>query len=378
MLCYASMIYGDFLFLLVINFLELVLGVMSEKRFSVHKSVVLSNRKALALYLFNQNRAHDVSNIMSQLVDLEGFDGDRIPLEIVTDDINLAATILQEEFLGLKIINLIDVEILPLYKGMKQCIEVFVNSGSKIPSVVLFRLIARYFKVITESVQVRFIEENDSVRLEFSPSISGKGSIHQLDGAILGVHKILQVFGAIKPNALMISYRQSERGTEIYKQLFGIPAQLTGFSNSLSYKLPKDQSTALEFEGDTSSNQSFIIAPLQRMLDREFPESRYTERCHHILMTIIGFVEPTREQVAQVLNMSVSSLQRRLREEGESFQRILLDTRKELAREYLIEKKMSASNIAFLLGYQSTSQFFKAFKIWFGMTPMEYQHSELN
>ena len=355
-----------------------MLGIMSEKKFSVHKSVVLSNRKALALYLFNQNRAHDVPNIMSQLVDIEGFDGDRIPLEVVTDDINLAATILQEEFLGLKIINLIDVELLPLYKGMKQCIETFVNSNSKIPSIVLFRLIARYFKVITESVQVRFIEENDSVRLEFSPSISGEGSIHQLDGAILGVHKILQVFGAIKPSALMISYRQSERDAEIYKQLFGIPAQLTDLSNSLCYELPTDQRIALEYEGDTSSKQSFIIAPLQGMLDREFPESRYAERCHHILMTIIGFVEPTREQVAQVLNMSVSSLQRRLREEGESFQRILLDTRKELAREYLIEKKMSASNVAFLLGYQSTSQFFKTFKTWFGKTPMEYQNSELD
>jgi AraC-like DNA-binding protein len=350
---------------------------MSEKKLSVHKSVVLSNRKALALYLFNQNRAQDVPSIMSQLVDLEGFDGDRIPLKVVTDDINLAATILQEDFLGLKIINLIDVELLPLYKGMRQCIETFVNSESKIPSIVLFRLIARYFKVITESVQVRFIEGNDFVRLEFSPSMSGEGSIHQLDGAMLGVHKILQVFGAIKPNKLTISYRQSEYGAEIYKQLFGIPVQVAELSNSLSYELAANKRMALEFGEHSSINQGFIIAPLQSMLDREFPESRYTERCHHILMTIIGLVEPTREQVAQVLNMSVSSLQRRLREEGESFQRILLHTRMQLAREYLIDKKMSASNVAFLLGYQSTSQFFKAFKTWFGMTPMEYQKCEL-
>jgi AraC-like DNA-binding protein len=352
-----------------------MLGIMSKKKFSVHKSVVLSNRKALALYLFNQNRAQDVPDIMSQLIDLDGFDGDRIPLEVVTDDINLAASILQDEFLGLKIINLIDIELLPLYKGIKQCIEIFDDSESKIPSVVLFRLVARYFKVITESVQVRFIEDNESVKLEFSPSITGGGSIHQLDGAMLGVHKILQVFGAIKPNALTISYRQSERGTEIYKQLFSIPVQANEFSNSLSYELPASQRMVLESGEKSSSNQGFIIAPLQSMLDREFPESGYTERCHHILMTIIGLVEPTREQVAQVLNMSVSSLQRRLREEGGSFQRILLDTRKELAREYLIEKKMTASNVAFLLGYQSTSQFFKAFKTWFGMTPMEYQNS---
>lgn len=350
---------------------------MSEQNFSVHKSVVLSNRKALALYLSNQNRAQDVPGIMSQLVDLDGFDGDRIPLEVVTDDINLAAAILQEDFLGLKIINLIDVELLPLYKGMKQCIEIFVNSDAKIPNIVLFRLIARYFKVITESVQVRFVEENDSVRLEFTPSIPEKGSIHQLDGAMLGVHKILHVFGAIKPMRLTISSRESGRGAEIYKQFFGIPAQVAELSNSLSYDLSANQRMGLEFDEASSANQSFIIGPLQSMLDREFPESSYSERCQHILMTIIGVVEPTREQVAQVLNMSVSSLQRRLREEGESFQKILLITRKQLAKDYLIKKKMSASHVAFLLGYQSSSQFFKAFKAWFAMTPMEYQNSQL-
>lgn len=350
---------------------------MSENKFSVHKSVVLSNRKALALYLFNQGRAQDVPSIMSQLVDLEGFEGDRIPLEVVTDDINLAATILQEDFLGLKIINLIDVELLPLYKGMKQCIEVFINSKTKIPSIVLFRLLARYFKVITESVQVRFIEDNNSVRMEFFPSMPDKVSIHQLDGAMLGVHKFLQVFSEIKPNKLTLLNRQSEHGVEIYKQLFGISAQVGELTNSLSYELSASERMPLEVGEHKSASQNFIIAPLQNMLDREFPESSYSERCQHILMTIIGLAEPTREQVAQVLNMSVSSLQRRLREEGDSFQKILLNTRKQLAREYLIEKKMSASNVAFLLGYQSTSQFFKAFKTWFDMTPMAYQsHSE--
>jgi hypothetical protein len=69
---------------------------MKNNQFSVHKSVVVSKRKALALYLFKQNRAHDVPSIMSQLFDLNSIEGDRIPLNIVTDDINLAASILQD------------------------------------------------------------------------------------------------------------------------------------------------------------------------------------------------------------------------------------------------------------------------------------------
>jgi len=38
---------------------------MEDKKFSVHKSMVLSNRKALALYLFKINRADDIPKIMA-------------------------------------------------------------------------------------------------------------------------------------------------------------------------------------------------------------------------------------------------------------------------------------------------------------------------
>lgn len=40
---------------------------MKDNQFSVHKSMVLSNRKALALYLFKINRSHDIPEIMLQV-----------------------------------------------------------------------------------------------------------------------------------------------------------------------------------------------------------------------------------------------------------------------------------------------------------------------
>lgn len=44
-----------------------------------------------------------------------------------------------------------------------------------------------------------------------------------------------------------------------------------------------------------------------------------------------------------------------------------------MAHQYLIEQELSATDVAFLLGYQSSSQFFKAFKRWYAMTPIVYQ-----
>ena len=144
---------------------------MKDNQFSVHKSMVLSNRKALALYLFKINRSHDIPEIMLQALDLDKFDGDRVPLEVVTKEINLAAHTLQEDYLGLKVMDLADIKFLPLYQGIKLCINPLLNTDIQIPFIVLCRLVARYFKVITESIQVCLIEETNLLRLDFKPSM---------------------------------------------------------------------------------------------------------------------------------------------------------------------------------------------------------------
>lgn len=349
---------------------------MPDDIFSVHKSTVISNRKALALYLIKQNRASEVPVIMSQLIDIDlasqhGGWGDRLPLDVVTRDINLAAEILQDEFLGLRIIELIELHYLPLYRGVKQCLDPFSLNNNIVPFDILLRLVVRYFKAATEAVQVRLVPSKNTVRIVFSPSTPENISIHQMDGAMLAVQRILQAYHPLIPIRLGLSFRHSyqaelisENINEIYKNFFNIAPEISE-KNFLEY--PIIQTAA-------SEKNEFCISPMQNILDKEFPNSNYSERCQHILTTTLSIIEPTREQVALVLNMSVSTLQRRLRLEGNSFHGILLSTRKKLANDFLIDQSLSAKDVAFLLGYQSESQFFKAFKCWFKMTPIAYQN----
>ena len=208
---------------------------MEDKKFSVHKSMVLSNRKALALYLFKINRTDDIPKIMALSVDLDTFIDDRVPLEIVTREIDLAVQLLQEEYIGLKIMELTDVKALPLYKGIKLCITPLLKAEIEIPFIVLCRLVSRYFKVITESIQVTLIEEKNLLRLDFKPSIPELADNHQIDGAMLAVYKILSEFSVLQPVRLTISHRSSSYGTELYKQLLGISADIYSNINSLYY-----------------------------------------------------------------------------------------------------------------------------------------------
>jgi AraC-like DNA-binding protein len=67
--------------------------------------------------------------------------------------------------------------------------------------------------------------------------------------------------------------------------------------------------------------------------------------------------------------MSTRSLERRLNEEGTSYTAVLSDLRRELAMQYLDDKTLDVSQIAWLLGYSEVSSFNHAFRRWTSKSP---------
>jgi AraC-like DNA-binding protein len=83
--------------------------------------------------------------------------------------------------------------------------------------------------------------------------------------------------------------------------------------------------------------------------------------------------EPRRTEIASALEMSERTLQRRLEVEGTSFQRLLDDTRRELAQQYLGQIHVSLCDATYLLGFGHQKSFFRASKRWFGTSPRHYR-----
>jgi AraC-like DNA-binding protein len=104
-----------------------------------------------------------------------------------------------------------------------------------------------------------------------------------------------------------------------------------------------------------------------------FASNRVTHQARQVLCRLLPQGEPKREAVAQSLHLSQRTLQRRLQEEGTSFQTLLDDTRRELAEQYLAQPQMTLLEIAYLLGFADPSNFFRAFRRWFDETPGEYR-----
>lgn len=85
---------------------------------------------------------------------------------------------------------------------------------------------------------------------------------------------------------------------------------------------------------------------------------------------------PTLEEMSRRLKMGSRTLRRRLFQENLTYQQILDTTRKDLAIQYLEHTSLSPKEIGFLLGYNSVSNFRRAFKGWTGNKLTDYRKND--
>jgi AraC-like DNA-binding protein len=106
---------------------------------------------------------------------------------------------------------------------------------------------------------------------------------------------------------------------------------------------------------------------------KHFDHAQVSHRGREIIVQLLPDHEPRRDEVARALGMSERTLQRRLEEEGTSFQDLLDDTRRELAAQYLGRLQLSLAEAAYLLGFADQSSFSRACKRWFELSPGQYR-----
>lgn len=127
-----------------------------------------------------------------------------------------------------------------------------------------------------------------------------------------------------------------------------------------------------------SRNESmweFFEPELKRCLSMMETDDSCAARVRSALMELLPSGECTIDDVAKKLGYSKRSLQRKLQEEDTNFQKQLNHTRELLARTYLANTDMTTEDIAFLLGYQESGSFLRAFTVWTGQTVNEYRNT---
>lgn len=304
-----------------------------------------------------------LDELIAQLHDPRRLGLARIPISLVTDNINTISRYLDEPMLGVKVTKRIQFSSLPIVRLLKTQLPRQTDS-SNLGELIIF--LANFFATLTESIDIQLSWQRDVMVMRVSPC-TPELSRHQLEGAMLGISELLFSIGGFTPVSVGFSYSCSA-DISAYERFFRCDLEFEAAENVLTYRATQ-RFTGMD---DRAIN---TVSGLTLLLNNSFPELDLTEQCRRILRSILHFGEPSRDHVAHILGISISTLQRHLRAEHTSFKAELLALRKELAQEFLLVNGLSACDAAFLLGYQSESQFFKAFKLWFGITPGQMKRS---
>jgi AraC-like DNA-binding protein len=117
-----------------------------------------------------------------------------------------------------------------------------------------------------------------------------------------------------------------------------------------------------------------MLAPqLDEELKRHQGQDTFAERVRSTIQKTLAGRRPKIQDIAGELHLSARTLQRRLQDDGSSFQQVLEEARHQLARHYLNNSVLELNETAYLLGYEDANSFVRAFRTWEGVPPSQWR-----
>ena len=167
-----------------------------------------------------------------------------------------------------------------------------------------------------------------------------------------------------------LELRGATGSRQMYEAHFGCPTKLAARENTIVFGKADLDRPFLTHNPDLFAT----IAPqLEAELKQALASKAIAEQVKAILKPLLAGRRPGIEDVARELGLSSRTLQRRLAEEGATFQQLLQEARRELARHYLLHSSLELNETAYLLGYEDAHSFFRAFHDWEGSPPGEWR-----
>jgi AraC-like DNA-binding protein len=155
-----------------------------------------------------------------------------------------------------------------------------------------------------------------------------------------------------------------------YRQVFGVAPTFDDFEYLLVFP---SRDLMLPIATHDSRRTALLVAQASRLADALSPEESVSRRVRDVLAGELQGGNPMLENVAAQLGMHPKALMRRLKQEGISHSGLLDSLRREHAERYLGTSRVNVAEAAFLLGFSDSSAFNKAFRRWFGVTPLEFR-----
>jgi AraC-like DNA-binding protein len=236
--------------------------------------------------------------------------------------------------------------------------------------------IISYQRFLSTVLKISLDREKDQYRINFSMAANRKLHPASVDGALAIFMKMCRITAGspVKPVQVRLQRERPSSCFQQYRRLFDCPVAFSGAENQILFD-------ALTLERQlTTANPQLARINDQVVIEylKHFDSQTLAERLRSMIIEDLPGGMISEAMLAKGLNMSQRNLQRLLKQEETSYQRILSETRLQLAQEYLANSTRQIIEIGYLLGFSEPGNFSRAFKRWTGQSPQQYRSQTLH
>ncbi len=308
----------------------------------------------------------DVDNLYTRL----GYDAQKLPLRELRTPHQQQALFWQiaEAVSGDSDIGLHLCPHLPLFRG--EVIEYLMFSSPTFRDGIERAL--KYVRLISDALSIRLIIDDQGPRIAVIGSQLEAPQLRHTE--ICVVYELIQFARSVTENRfappLHVKLRCSRRSPQAeYDAVFGCPVSFDGVESEiwfnpalLEYRSPRWDPDLLKLHEELAAKR---LSDLHR---RDL-----VERIRMVLSQRLELESCDLEDVADEVGLAPRRLRFELARAGTSFSQIVTDFRYALARRLLARTEEPIDNIVYLTGFSEPSTFYRAFKRWSGMTPVQYR-----
>lgn len=229
----------------------------------------------------------------------------------------------------------------------------------------------KYFAVVTDVARLR-VEEHEKGKWFCYERVDGsfRFADEAVDAALGTIVVWLRyVISADYAPEVILLQRKRPGCPDAFERFFGCPVVFQSERNAI---LISHDTFRVPFPNANSALCAVHEALLDKQLERSGINS-FVQKVRNRLVSQLPSAEFSQEGLAASLNMSVSTLHRRLKAEQSGYRKILEEVRQDLATYYLGHSTESISEIAYHLGFNDVSNFSHAFFRWFNVSPRDYR-----
>ena len=203
--------------------------------------------------------------------------------------------------------------------------------------------------------------------LTYKP-VASNFSYHQIDAVMAAVVRFIHWLLDRDQVVLEVHLQHNiEQGLDTYQNFYHAPVLLNQNENSLLFDSKLLTEPLSGFDANLAAmHEQMADSQLKRLL----APSIITQVQEQLMSSD---PDVNRDEIAQKMAMSGRSLQRKLQQEGSSFQQLFDGFRHQRSLVLLQDKHLSLADVGLSLGFAENSTFYRAFKRWQGVTPGEYR-----